>query len=125
MSSSAAGPLRTDSPPPLSLSFKHSIHLEADLVQKISLTFAEPGGLRAQARQRAPPGRGGSFAYESERAQPACQRSELAAGCEDAAGFVLGNVLRAFLSRSFFYFEERPVKTSETISKCLIEDTNH
>lgn len=45
-------PLHTDSPPPLSLSFKHLIHLEADLVQKISLTFAEPRGFSAQAQAR-------------------------------------------------------------------------
>lgn len=62
------GPCSTDSPPPLSLSFKHLIHLGADLVQKISLTFAEPGGPSAPARRRLPLGRGSSFTYESYHA---------------------------------------------------------
>lgn len=61
-------PLCTDSPPPLSLSFKHLIHLETDLVQKISLTFEELQGFSEHAPCPLPLGRGSSFTYESYRA---------------------------------------------------------
>jgi len=70
------GPFCAGSPPPPSLSFKHLVHLEPDLVQKISLTFEELQGFTEHA-QSSPPDRERKLVYIRVIPSIACMSVQL------------------------------------------------